>query len=186
MLISQVAPQTNPLRQQGRAQRALVQSATAPSEPETRSRTFGSLGSTWNPRTPSLTRRATGSLCAKVISHAALPFPRNCYCRFHSNLLSIARAPSPRVWNPTMRHPMLAGLILGLLALTGCSRAVATPTVLREQTVNVSAEDRSVPIDGKQIALDGLPPDETATLKVTHFRTSDGQVGVDIDSASAE
>lgn len=79
-----------------------------------------------------------------------------------------------------------AGLIFGPLALAGCSRAVATPTVLREQTVNVSAEDRSVSIDGEQIAIDGLPPGESALLKVTHFRTSDGQVGVDIDSASAE
>ena len=85
-----------------------------------------------------------------------------------------------------MLHPMLAGLIFGPLALAGCSRAVATPTVLREQTVNVSAEDRSVAIDGKQIGVDGLPSGESASLKVSHFRASDGQVGVDIDSASEE
>ena len=85
-----------------------------------------------------------------------------------------------------MLRPILCCLILGPLALAGCSRAVATPTVLRQQTVNVSAEDRSVPIDGKQIGVDGLPPGETALLKVTHFRTSDGRVGVDIASASAE
>lgn len=85
-----------------------------------------------------------------------------------------------------MLRPILTGLILGPLILAGCSRTVATPTVLREQTAHVSAEDRSVTIDGESIGVDGLPPGDTASLQVTHFRTPDGRVGVDIDSAPEE
>lgn len=73
---------------------------------------------------------------------------------------------------------------LGLLTVTGCSRTLATPVVLREQTVNISTDNPSVTIDGQKIGVDGAPPGETVPLKVTHFRTSDGKIGVDVDSAS--
>ena len=75
---------------------------------------------------------------------------------------------------------------IGLLAVAGCSRTVNTPTVLRQQTVEVSADAPFVDLDGQKIGLDGISPGETKTLRMTHVLNADGSVGVDVESALVE
>ncbi len=86
-----------------------------------------------------------------------------------------------------MLHRMTVCLLLGSLALAGCSRTVSAPVVVREQTVAVSANDPSVDLGGgHRIAVEGLPPGETVPLRMTHFLTPEGRVAVDFDSTTTE
>ena len=86
-----------------------------------------------------------------------------------------------------MLRRMTACLMLGSLALAGCSGTVAAPGVVREQTVHVSGDDPMVDLGGgHRIAVDGVPPGETVPLQMTHFLTPEGRVAVDFDSAAEE
>ena len=67
---------------------------------------------------------------------------------------------------------------------SGSERLVIANLLCQGTPVGSKASQTVLP--NEPFGVDGGPPGETVSLHVTHYRATDGKVGVDIDSASKE